>query len=214
VHSSTLKIAFALLLSIAVHSLLLIPGESEEPLLLQHTIIHARLDKQDSELIQQEKTEKESQNNPVISSKGNHSQKILTVPTKDTPTKTTHKKEVTTAQPPTADISQINSNSHAQVKALEDIEDSTYTFYRRVLKEYLGQRLEAKASYRGTVRLKIKLEYGSIATSVNIIESSGNAEVDHWARRAAIAASPYPKIPKKIGLTFEFSPTLKLGQTQ
>jgi TonB family protein len=251
VHSSTLKIAFALLLSIAVHSLLLIPGESEEPLLLQHTIIHARLDKQDSELIQkeqtgqiaqqhnkqistasdpfqtkqnpsikqevskaQEKTEKESQNNPVVSSKSNHSQKILTVPTKDTPTKTTHKKEVTTAQPPTADISQINSDSHAQIKALEDIEDSTYTFYRRVLKEYLGQRLEAKASYRGTVRLKIKLEYGSIATSVNIIESSGNAEVDHWARRAAIAASPYPKIPKKIGLTFEFSPTLKLGQTQ
>ena len=250
-HSSTLKITLALLLSIAVHSLLLIPGKSEQPLLSQHTIIHARLDKQDRELIQQEqtgqiaqqhnkqissvsdpsqkkqnpsvkkkvskaqeKTNKKSPNKLVVSHKVTHSQKTLNVPTKDTPTKTTHTKEVSTAQPPVAKISQINSDSRAQVQALEGNEDPTYTSYHRVLKEYLAQRLEAKASYRGTVRLKIKLEYGSIATSVNIIESSGNAEVDQWARRAAIAASPYPKIPKKIGLTFEFSPTLQLGKTQ
>jgi TonB family protein len=251
VHSSTLKIALALLLSIAVHSLLLIPGKSEQPLLSQHILIHARLDKQDRELIQQEqtgqiaqqhnkqvstasdpskrkqnpsvkqevskaqeKTEKENQKNPVVGNKDNRSQKTLTVPTKDNLTKTTHTKVVATAQPPAANVSQINSDSRAQVKALEGIEDPTYTYYRRVLKEYLRQRLEAKASYQGTVRLKIKLEYGSIATSVNIIESSGNAEVDHWARRAAIAASPYPKIPKEIGLTFEFSPTFQLGQAQ
>jgi protein TonB len=251
VHSSTLKIALALLLSIAVHSLLLIPRKSEEPRLSQHTIIHARLDKQYHELIQQEqtgqiaeqhnkkisaasdpsqtkqtpsvaqdiskaqeKTDKESQKKPVVSRKDNRSQKTVTVPTKDTQPKTTQKKEVATARPSTTKTSPINSDSRAQVQALEGSENPTYTSYRRVLKEYLGQRLEAKASYQGSVRLKIKLEYGSIATSVNIIESSGNAEVDRWARRAAIAASPYPKIPKEIGSTFEFSPTLQLGSSE
>ncbi|MFT7260697.1 MAG: TonB family protein [Glaciecola sp.] len=259
-HSSTLKIALALLLSIAVHSLLLIPRKTEEPLLSQHSIIHARLHKQDRELIQQEqtgqvaqqhnkkisaasdpsqtkknpsvkqevskaheKTEKQNQNKPVVSSKSTRDLKTLHVPTKDTPTKTKQekelkelieKKEVATSQPTAQQSSQVNSDSRAQIQALEGTDDPTYTFYRRVLKQYLGQRLEAKAAFQGNVRLKIKLEYGSIATSVNIIESSGNAEIDNWARRAALAASPYPKIPKEIGLTFEFSPTLQFGQTQ
>jgi TonB family protein len=119
---------------------------------------------------------------------------------------------VAVSQPKTQQNSQVSSDSRAQVEALEGSEDPTYTSYRRVLKQYLGQRLEAKAEFQGTVRLKIKLEYGSVATSVNIIESSGNLQVDNWAKTAALAASPYPKIPKEIGSTFEFSPTLQLGK--
>ena len=110
--------------------------------------------------------------------------------------------------------SQVNSDSRAQVKALEGSEDPTYTSYRRVLQQYLEQRLEAKAEYQGRVRLKIKLEYGSVATSINVIQSSGDLEIDDWAKKAALAANPYPKIPKEIGSIFEFSPTLQFGKTQ
>jgi outer membrane biosynthesis protein TonB len=78
----------------------------------------------------------------------------------------------------------------------------------------LAQRLEANSALKGRVRLKIKLEYGSIATHVNIIESSGDLNVDNWAKKSALAANPYPKIPKEIGSTFEFSPTLQLGSSE
>jgi TonB family protein len=100
------------------------------------------------------------------------------------------------------------------VKALKGNEDPIYTSYRQVLRQYLGQRLEAKTEYKGTVRLKIRLEYSSFATHVNIIESSGDVEIDNWATEAVLAAYPYPKIPKEIGSTSEFSPTLPLGESQ
>lgn len=253
-HSSTSKIALALLFSIAVHSLLFIPSKPDEPALSQHSIIHARLDKQDRELNQQEqvgqisqqhnnkiseasetsqtaqdqpleqeasKAEEKKQDQPVVSSQGRSEQKALHTPIEDAPSNTTketeleelvEKTDVAATQATTQQDSQVSSDSRAQVAALEGSEDPTYTSYRRVLQQYLSQRLEAKAEYQGIVRLKIKLEYGSIATSVNIIESSGNLEVDSWAKRAALAANPYPKIPKEIGLTFEFSPTLQLGK--
>ena len=251
--SSTSKIALALLLSIIVHSLLFIQGKPSEPLLSQHSIIHARLDKQNRELIQQEqigqiaqqhnkqiseasepsqtaqdepreqeasKAQEKTQNQPVVSSKSSSDQKTLKTP-KDAPTQTTPKTEleelvektdVAATQPKIKQDSQVSSDSRAQVEALNGDEDPTYTSYRRVLIQYLSQRLEAKAEYQGTVRLKIKLEYGSFATSVKVIESSGDLEVDNWAKRAALAANPYPKIPKEIGSTFEFTPTLQLGK--
>jgi hypothetical protein len=53
-----------------------------------------------------------------------------------------------------------------------------------------------------------------LANRVNIIESNGDVEIDNWGTKAALAANPYPKIPKEIGSTFEFSPTLQLGQPQ
>ncbi len=255
VRPSTLTIALALLLSIAMHSLLLLlPSEPVDTYLSQHSIIHARLDKQDKELIQQEQTgqisqqhnekiseasdpsqtrqdqpqkqeatkaQEKSQDRPAISSKSSSEQKSLNTPTEDVHTNPTQeveleelveKTEVTVTQPTAQQSSQVSSDSRAQAEALEGSEDPTYISYRRVLTQYLYQRLSAKAKYQGSVRLKIKLEYGSFATNVQIIQSSGDLELDSWAKKAALAANPYPKIPKEIGSTFEFSPTLQLGQ--
>jgi TonB family protein len=256
VHSSTSKLALALFLSIAVHSVLFLSDATPEPYLSQHSIIHARLDKQDRELVQQEqvgqiteqhnekisqasapssaaedqplkqdatKASTKTQDQEVINSRGKSQNKTVAEPVEETPEVDTaeteikelvEKTEVAATQPKIQQDSQVSSDSRAQVKALEGSEDPTYTSYRRVLTQYLGQRLEAKAEYRGEVRLKIKLEYGSIATSIKIIKSSGNLELDSWARKAALAASPYPKIPKEIGSTFEFSPTLQLGKPE
>ncbi|MBQ0730984.1 MAG: hypothetical protein KBT75_09810 [Oleispira antarctica] len=254
--TSTSKIALAISLSIAVHSLLLIKGSHPTPILSQHSIIHARLDKQDRELVQQEQVGQIAQqhneqiseastpsktaqdeplqreitqaqekihNQPIISSKSESDKKALSTPTEDVPIKKVQetklkelveKVDVAATQPNTQQSNQVNSDSRAQVKALEGSEDPTYTSYRRVLQQYLEQRLEAKAEYQGRVRLKIKLEYGSVATSINVIQSSGDLEIDDWAKKAALAANPYPKIPKEIGSIFEFSPTLQFGKTQ
>lgn len=256
--SPTSKLALALFLSIAVHCVLFLLGEPPEPYLSQHSIIHARLDKQDRELIQQEqtgqiteqhnqqiseasapsraaedqplkqdpanaKTSENKQDQEVIKSQAKSDRKTTAEPENLTPeinTPDTEVKEliektaVVATKPKTQQESQVDNDSRAQVEALKGSEDPTYTSYRRVLKQYLGQRLEAKAEYKGTVRLKIKIEYGSIATSIKVIQSSGNLEIDRWAKRAALAANPYPKIPKEIGSTFEFSPTLQLGTTE
>lgn len=118
----------------------------------------------------------------------------------------------TNAAPKMQQDNNISSDSRAQAEAKDGSEDPTYTSYRRVLREYLAQRLEAQPSLMGEVRLKIKLEYGSFATQVIVIESSGKPQLDDWARKAALAANPYPEIPKEIGSTFEFSPTLQLGK--
>ncbi len=254
--SPTLKLIFALVLSLALHSLLFIPGEPSVQYLSQHSIIHARLDKQDRELIQQAqagqiaqqhneqiseasspsevaldqpveqeaaKTKDTNQELPVISSATKAEKKVSAEPVEEPVEESTpdteieeliEKPDVIAAQPKIQQNSQISSDSRAQVEALEGSEDPTYSAYRRVATQYLTQRLEANANLKGTVRLKIKLEYGSFATSVNIVQSSGNFDLDDWAKKAALAANPYPKIPKEIGSTFEFSPTLQLGQTK
>jgi outer membrane biosynthesis protein TonB len=254
VRSSTSKIALALLLSIAMHSLLfLIPHEPVDTYLSQHSIIHARLDKQDKELIQQEQTgqisqqhnekiseasdpsetrqdqplkqeatkaQEKSQDQPVISSKSRSEQKALDTQPEDTPTNVTQeteieelveKTEVAATKPTAQQSSQVSSDSRAQVEALEGSEDPTYTSYRNVLTQYLNQRLTIKAEYKGSVRLRIKLEYGSIATHVEIIQSSGNLEIDSWTKKAALSANPYPKIPKEIGTKFEWTPTFQFS---
>jgi TonB family protein len=251
--SPTHKLILALLVSLAVHSLLFIKGEPADQFLSKTSIIHARLDKQDKELLQQEQTGQiAQQHNKQISQASDPSQANPDTPVEQDATKAEqaiqqeeiiaseksakkkvsqtqeepieHKtseteieelveqNEVTATKPTNQQESQISSDSRAQVEALEGNEDPTYSSYRRVLRQYLSQRLEAKAELKGTVRLKIKLEYGSFATSVKIIKSSGNLDVDSWAKKAALAANPYPKIPKEIGSTFEFSPTLQLGQ--
>ena len=253
-HSPTSKLALALLLSIAVHSLLFLSGEPAEPYLSQHSIIHARLDKQDRELAQQEQTgqitqqhnekisqasdptqaaedqplkqeaskaKESNQDKEVINSKGKSEIKTVAEPIEEVPEMNTpeteveelkEKTEVVATVAKTQQDSQISSDSRAQVEALEGSEDPTYTSYRKVVTQYLNQRLEASADLKGTVRLKIKIEYGSIATSITIIQSSGNLELDSWAKRAALSANPYPKIPKEIGTKFEWTPTFQFGQ--
>jgi TonB family protein len=240
VHSSTLKIALALLLSIAMHSVLFLLGEPPEPYLSEPAIIHARLDTRDRERMQQQQTgqitEQHNQQiseasipsraaedqpirqDPVQAKEKSQDQEVISSlansDIKTPPKKRVEKAAVVATQAKTQYASQVNNDSRAQVEAFTVSEDPTYTAYRRVLKQYLGQRLEAKAAYKGTVRLKIKIEYGSIATRINVIQSSGNLEIDRWAKRAALAANPYPQIPKEIGSTFEFSPTLQLGTTE
>lgn len=252
--SSTSKLLLTLMLSLAAHSLLLLLWiEPSQKFLTENSIIHARLDKQDRELIQQEQTGQisqqhtkkisqasdpsdakddqplkqeetkevnKSQDEKLVSSQAKNKRKTLLEDDEISPEITTpeveveelvEKTEAVVTQPKEQQESQTNNDSRAQVEALEGSEDPTYRSYHRVLTQYLNQRLTAKAEYQGIVRLKIKLQYGSIATSVKIIQSSGNSEIDHWAKTAALAANPYPKIPKELGSTFEFSPTLQLG---
>jgi TonB family protein len=227
--------------------------EPPQKYLSEHSIIHARLDKQDQELLQQEqvgqiseqhtkkisqasdpssatddqplkqeatKSVNKSQDEKLVSSQAKNKRKTLLESEEITSEVTTpeveieelvEKTEVVATQPKAQQESQTNNDSRAQVEALEGSEDPTYRSYHKVLTQYLNQRLAAKAEYQGLVRLKIKLQYGSIATSVKIVQSSGNPEIDHWAKTAALAANPYPKIPKELGSTFEFSPTLQLG---
>lgn len=263
------KLTLALALSLAVHGLLFIKGEPAQPFLSERSIIHARLDKQNRELIQEQQAGQisQQQDNKISEANTSAEKQIESViepdqppikqtaqetkaielsaqkPKIDTKAKTDKKisnreaqqepkekpkkepkkepvleelSETQIQQPPQKQSqqqkSQISSDSRAQVEALEGSEDPTYTSYRKVLSQYLAQRLEAQPTLQGRVRLKIKLEYGSFATQVNIIESSGNLQLDNWARKAALAANPYPKIPKEIGLIFEFSPTLQLGE--
>lgn len=96
----------------------------------------------------------------------------------------------------------------AQISSDQHDQNPTYTNYHKLLTQYLTQRLAAPEGFIGTVRLKIMLAYGGVPIAVNVIESSGNHQVDEWAKRQAIAAGPYPAIPKKLGSTFNFSPTL------
>ena len=251
---STSKLAITLIISISVHGLLLISGEQPEPYLSERSIIHARLDKRDRELLQtaqagqisqqhnkdisqaseptktvkeqllkQEtaQTKEKAKAREIISSQGPSQVKTQAEAIEKTlepRTDTTainelvNETQVNETKAKVKQNRQVDNDSRAQVEAFEGNEDPSYASYRRVLKQYLRQRLEASADYQGTVRLKIKLEYGSFATSVKVIQSSGNLEIDDWAKKAALAANPYPKIPKDIGSTFEFSPTLELGK--
>jgi len=99
----------------------------------------------------------------------------------------------------------------AQTEAIQESRSPTYNNYHKQLTNYLTQYLAAPKGYEGTLRLKIQLAYGGVPIGVYIIESSGNREIDEWAKRQAIAAGPYPAIPKELGSTFEFAPTLVFG---
>lgn len=252
--SPPLKLIFALVLSLVVHSLLFLPSEPDPTYLTERSIIHARLDIEDRELLQQAQTgqisqqhnedisqastpseqsieqpkvqqatqaSQQNQEQPVLSSHAPATKKTVKkaseIPeqkTQETDIKElVEKQAVAESQQQVNQTPQIARDSRAQVEALSGHEDPTYRSYHKVLTQYLGQRLEANPNLKGTVRLKIQIEYSAIATSVTIIESSGDIDVDNWAKRAALAANPYPKVPTEIGSTFEFSPTLHVGAT-
>ena len=248
------RLIAALLLSAAVHALLFVPAQPEPESISLRSIIHARLDKQNRELIQQaqsgqleqaeakntteqsqlsdaaEKVVKEQAESAAKQQEATSEKKLTTDTASNNKVKQTkeisdqEQAEQITAesseQPaetePQAANPQSNTQkqqlSQAQVEAISGNEDPTYTSYLKVLSQYLGQRLQAKAGMKGNIRLKIKIQYGSIATSVKVIDSSGDQLIDDWAIKAALAANPYPSIPKELGSTFEFSPTLKLGE--
>jgi len=247
------RLIAALLLSVALHALIFVPVPKEPDSISLRSVIHARLDKQNRELIQQEQagqleqaeaetisqqsqiaeaseqvteeverqtSEQQQSTEEQLSSEAEARQKIEQTDTQNEQSQA----EQQTAEPPekTTELKPQTANpqSHSQKKQLSQArveahsgsEDPTYTSYLQVLTQYLGQRLKAKANMAGNVRLKIKIQYGSIATSVQIIESSGDPTLDDWAKKAALGANPYPQVPKELGNSFEFSPTLKLGQ--
>ena len=248
------RLIAALLLSAAVHALLFVPAQPAPESISLRSIIHARLDKQNRELVQQaqsgqleraeaksttqqsqlsdaaEKVVKEQTESAAKQQEATSEKKLTTDTASNNKVKQTKElsdqekiEQITTEsseQPaetePQAANPQSNTQkqqlSQAQVEAISGNEDPTYTSYLKVLSQYLGQRLQAKAGMKGNIRLKIKIQYGSIATSVKVIDSSGDQVIDDWAIKAALAANPYPSIPKELGSTFEFSPTLKLGE--
>jgi hypothetical protein len=99
----------------------------------------------------------------------------------------------------------------AYKKTHDENADPTYTDYTKLLINYLSQYIEAPSKYKGTLRLKILIAYKRLPIAVEIIQSSGDIQLDNWAKIKAISAGPYPDVPESIGTTFEFSPTLIFG---
>ena len=248
------RLIAALLLSAAVHALLFVPAQPEPESIFLRSIIHARLDKQNRELIQQaqsgqleqaeakntteqsqlsdaaEKVVKEQAESAAKQQEATSEKKLTTDTASNNKVKQTKEisdqeqvEQITaesSEQPAETEPQAANPQSQAQqqqvsqarVEAHSGSEDPTYTSYLQVLKQYIGQRVLSKPGMQGVLRIKMKIEYGSIATSVQVIESSGNAALDEWAKRAILSANPYPKIPEELGNTFEYAPTLRLGQ--
>lgn len=83
--------------------------------------------------------------------------------------------------------------------------------YYELLVAHLNARLPAHPKgVAGKVRLEIKIQFGSVITGVKIINSSGNAATDEWARKAALSVSPVPPVPDKFEQPYYFRPTLLL----
>lgn len=247
------RLIAALLLSAALHALIFVSYDSEPDSISMRSVIHARLDKQNRELVQQQQLgqleqaeaetiteqsqlseaaealpqelEQQSHQQPLQTEQqltSNHESEQKIRQSKEA-SEQTQAEQVTQeladpiqATEPQAANPQSHSQqqqlSQARVEAHSGSDDPTYTSYLRILSQYLGQRLKAKSGMQGVIRLKIKIQYGSIATSVKVIDSSGDPAVDDWAVKAALSANPYPEIPKELGNIFEFSPTFKLGQ--
>lgn len=85
--------------------------------------------------------------------------------------------------------------------------------YQQQLMAHLRSRLIAPAGLRGEVRLELVIRYGSMATEVRVIVSSGSRQVDDWAIRAVLAANPFPPVPDHLPQPFVFRPTLNISPT-
>ena len=250
------RIIAALVISVALHALLFLPTDKRDDSISVRSILHARLDTTNTELIQQaqtgqiqdaveevlvsdsspnEQTEQSQQQTvssaqeakppsaeEVVHSDQKTDKKVRNPtelqdinPSPEVEEPVEEKDEVEAVAQPKQEAADAHKQqiSQAQVEAFSGSDDPTYTSHLKILTQYLAQRLSAKDDLSGTVRLKIKIQYGSIATSVKVAVSSGNPALDDWAVKAALNANPYPKTPKQLGDTFEFSPTLKLGDS-
>lgn len=93
----------------------------------------------------------------------------------------------------------------------ETFSDPLERAYYELLVAHLNARLpDHPKGIAGTVRLEIKIQYGSVITGVSIIDSSGNPLTDNWARKAALSVSPVPPVPEKFSQPYYFRPTLVL----
>ena len=104
--------------------------------------------------------------------------------------------------------------SQAQVKAFgehEEFSNPIEQAYYQVLMAYLKANLpDHPQQIRGQVRLQIKIQFGSVITSVKILQSSNSELTDAWAKRAVLNLSPVPTVPNELEQTYFFRPTLLL----
>lgn len=84
-------------------------------------------------------------------------------------------------------------------------------YYERLM-AHLNQKLPGHPDgIQGNVRLQITIKYGAVITAVDVIVSSGDPATDEWARRAILATSPVPAVPKDLKQPYLFRPTLRLS---
>lgn len=102
-----------------------------------------------------------------------------------------------------------------QKKGLEEeYSDPIERSYAQQILAHLDQHLIAPQHLRGQVRLSLTIRYGQIATQVEVIKSSGSAEVDDWVLKAVLAANPFPAAPAELTSPFIFRPTIDLSAAE
>ena len=84
--------------------------------------------------------------------------------------------------------------------------------YQQQILAHLREQLIAPAQFRGELQLQLTLRYRRIATDVQVVISSGNAQLDAWAVKAAIAANPYPAVPDSLPSPYRFRPILRISE--
>lgn len=94
----------------------------------------------------------------------------------------------------------------------EKYSDPVERSYAQQILTHLDQHLIAPQHLRGQVRLSLTIRYGQIATQVEVIKSSGSAEVDDWVLKAVLAANPFPVAPAQLPSPYIFRPTIDLSR--
>ena len=129
------------------------------------------------------------------------------------------KTEAPPPPPPTANTDSAERNVEEVVSApKKELAGDTEVFgtpeeaeYHRVLTAHLRARTPpAPAGASGRIRLQVKIQYGSIVTSVEVISNTGNPALEKWARTAALRMSPVPAIPAGVDQPYYFRPTLQV----
>lgn len=82
--------------------------------------------------------------------------------------------------------------------------------YVQQLSEHLNRKIIAPAGLSGKIQLRLSIRYRQIATSVTVIKSSGNPATDDWVVKAVLAANPFPPAPEHLPEPYLFYPTLDL----
>lgn len=93
----------------------------------------------------------------------------------------------------------------------EQFSDPIERSYVQQLLTHLDQKIIAPQAFSGKVRLSLTINFGQIVTQVEVLESSGNQQIDSWVTKAAIGANPYPQVPPQLNQPYIFRPTIDLG---
>lgn len=108
-------------------------------------------------------------------------------------------------QPPAASQPQTAGTAEGRADLSSDPLERDY---QQRLLAHLREHMSAPATLNGSVRLSLTFRYRQVVTDVQVIRSSGNAALDAWAVRAAIAANPYPPVPASLPAGYVFRPTI------